>query len=125
MSKFWIILSHTFMTRLKSKAFIITTLITLLFIYGLANIQSIIEVFSNDEKDQVAVIDETEQLFMPLQESVQQTNGDVEVHLYEGTEEEGKEAIKDEEYKGLLILTLNEAELPEATYFSNNITEMN
>lgn len=123
MNKFWIILSHTYMTRIKSKSFIITTLITLLFIFGLANIQSIIEIFTNDEKDNIAVIDTTEQLHSPLQESLQQTSDNIELISFDGSEQEGKEAVKEETYQGLLILSFSEEKLPVATYYTNNITE--
>jgi len=60
MNKFWIVLSHTYFSRLKSKAFIISTLIILLFLVGVANIQSIIKMFTGgDDTDQVIVIDES------------------------------------------------------------------
>lgn len=41
---------HTFWTRFKSKAFIISTVITLLVILSLTNIDKIIEAFTGDEK---------------------------------------------------------------------------
>ena len=79
--------------------------------------------FSNDEKDNIAVIDTTEQLYTPLQESIQQTSDKIELISFEGSEQEGKDAVKEEEYKGLLILALSEERLPVATYYTNNITE--
>lgn len=63
MNKFWIILSHTYMTRVKTKSFLISTAVTLLLIVGLANFQSIIELF-DDGKDEIAVIDESNDCLM-------------------------------------------------------------
>lgn len=60
MNKFWTIVGHTYLSRVKSKSFIITTAITLAIIIGFANISSIIDMFSGDEEsDQVLVIDES------------------------------------------------------------------
>src|SRR5690625_4727288 len=121
MNKFWIILSHTYFSRLKTKAFIISTLITLLFILGIANIQSIIKVFSGDDKtEQVIVIDESNELFTPLQTSVSQVDEDIELINYDKSENEGKSAIQEEEFEGLLVLQLDENHLPTATYYENN-----
>ena len=66
MSKFWTILAHTYITRVKSKAFIISTVITLLIIAGGVNLQKIIDAFSSDEIDKIVVIDQTKQFFEPL-----------------------------------------------------------
>ncbi|RFA35220.1 hypothetical protein CAI16_08910 [Virgibacillus dokdonensis] len=123
MNKFWIILGHTYTTRVKSKSFIITTLITLVFIFALTNIKTIIDVFSDGEKDQIAVIDETDELFKPLAENVEQTNEDIELTLYEDTEEKAKQAVEEEEYAALILLSKNEKQLPEATYYANSISE--
>ncbi|AUJ25707.1 ABC transporter permease [Virgibacillus dokdonensis] len=123
MNKFWIILGHTYTTRVKSKSFIITTLITLIFIFALTNIKTIIDVFSDGEKDQIAVIDETDELFKPLAENVEQTNEDIELALYEDTEEKAKQAVEEEDYAALILLSKNEKQLPEATYYANSISE--
>ncbi|SHH04532.1 ABC transporter permease [Virgibacillus chiguensis] len=123
MNKFWIILGHTYTTRVKSKSFIITTLITLVFIFALTNIKTIIDVFSDGEKDQIAVIDETDELFKPLAENVEQTNEDIELTLYEDTEEKAKQAVEEEEYAALILLSKNEKQLPKATYYANSISE--
>ncbi|WP_121639291.1 ABC transporter permease [Virgibacillus sp. Bac330] len=123
MNKFWIILGHTYTTRVKSKSFIITTLITLVFIFALTNIKTFIDVFSDGEKDQIAVIDETDELFKPLAENVEQTNEDIELTLYEDTEEKAKQAVEEEEYAALILLSKNEKQLPKATYYANSISE--
>lgn len=129
MNKFWIVLHHTYVSRIKSKAFIISTIITLLFIIGAANIESIIKLFSSsDEEKEVIVIDETEQLYPLLQDAFLQTKDDVLVTLYEDTITNGKEAVREGTYDGLLVLRTDDDGLPEATYFeksaSVSFTEM-
>ena len=123
MNKFWIVFSHTYLSKLKSKPFIISTAITLLFIFAIANIQTIIEFFASDEEDRVAVIDHSELLLEPLQESVREVDEDIVLVAYSGTEEEGKKAVNEEEFAALLIMDLTEEQFPKATLFENEATE--
>lgn len=123
MNKFWIVLGHTYFSKLKSKAFIISTVIALLFIYGLANIQSIIEFIAGDEEKRVAVIDQTDRLYEPLRQSVQQVDSTIEIVKFEDTEEAGKTAVKEEEFDALLTLDFTEDGLPQATLYENDAAE--
>ncbi|WP_053220452.1 ABC transporter permease [Virgibacillus senegalensis] len=121
MNKFWIVLSHTYMTRFKTKSFLITNIIALIFIVGLANIGSIIDLFDNEEDRQVAVLDETGDVFGPLQESVENTASDVVLEEYEGTPDEAKEAVADEDFEALLTISYDDQQLPQASYYANQI----
>lgn len=123
MNKFWIILSHTYMTRIKSKSFLISTAITLVLIFGLANIQTIIELFSDESTQSVVVLDESNELFEPLKASVESTNENIELILGDQSEEAIKKDIQDGEYESLIVLSLNEQHLPEATYYAHTIRE--
>ncbi|GGB51504.1 ABC transporter permease [Virgibacillus dakarensis] len=123
MNKFWIILSHTYTTRLKTKSFLISTIISLLFIFAIANIQTIIDAFSDDSSEKIAVLDESGELFGPLKANVENIEEDIALVAFDGTVEEGKKAVQDEDYQALVTLALNENQLPEATYYANTITE--
>ncbi|MCG1029466.1 ABC transporter permease [Virgibacillus halodenitrificans] len=123
MNKFWIILSHTYMSRVKTKSFVISTVITLLLIVGMANFQSIVDMFADDQADKIAVIDETNELFDPLNQQVENTDENIQLISYEGTVEDGKNAVQDEDYSALLVLDYNDSMLPKASYFANNISE--
>lgn len=65
MNNFWITVRHTFSQRIQSKAFIWSTVIMMVIIVGMMNINTIISTFSdddsNDAKSTIAVIDETNQ----------------------------------------------------------------
>lgn len=122
MNKFWIIFSHTYLDKIKSKTFIITTALFVLLVIGSVNIQNITSFFSGENNDQVAVIDQTESLFPPLKSGVEAFNEDLEVIAFDGTEEEVKTAVQDEIYKAALTLALNSEGLPEAIYYTNDIT---
>lgn len=123
MNKFWIITSHTYMTRFKSKAFLISTIITLLFVVGLANYQAIINSFSDESAQKIAVIDKTDDLFKSLETNVEKANEDLNLVKYDDSEETAKSAVEKEDYTALIILSLNDNQLPEATYFANNIAD--
>ncbi|WP_449354114.1 ABC transporter permease [Virgibacillus natechei] len=122
MNKFWIILAHTYMTRVKTKAFLISTIITLLFIIGIANVQTIMDAFSDDSRDQIAVIDESGELVEPLSQTVEQSDENMELVSFDGSEEEAKTAVQEEEYQALIVLALNDNQLPESIYYANDIS---
>ncbi|WP_117170817.1 ABC transporter permease [Paraliobacillus sediminis] len=122
MNKFWIVLAHTYWTRFKSKSFIITTAIFLVFILGLANIQSIIDLFDSDnEQDVVAVIDETEEVYDLLAENIA-IDDSFELELFDGTVEEAEESVKEEVYVGVLKIESDQDDFPVATYHTEQLS---
>src|SRR5690625_3243536 len=123
MNKFWVILSHTYVTRLKTKSFMISTLVTLIFILGLANIDKIIDLFAGDEAEKVAVIDESGESITTLKENMKAADEDIELIAFTKSVEAGKKAVEEDEYQALLVLSLNDEQLPEAVYYSNDISE--
>lgn len=125
MNNFWIILGHTYFTKLKTKSFIITTLITAILIIGLTNMSKIMDFFDQDkeQENQVAVIDETGELFTPLKEQLKVNNSDIHLELYKGTVTEAEKSVKNDEYKGLLVLSFNQENLPEASFKAKSIAD--
>ncbi|WP_099157344.1 ABC transporter permease [Virgibacillus ndiopensis] len=123
MNKFWIILSHTYMMRFKTKSFMISTIVTLLFVIGATNFQTIMESFAGDSTDKIAVIDESGELFAPLKEGLESTNDEMELVAYDGSEADAKDAVQAEDYEALITLTLNDDGLPEASYYAKTIAE--
>ncbi|MCY8585704.1 ABC transporter permease, partial [Bacillus haynesii] len=64
MNKFWIVLFHTYLSKLKTKSFIISTAITLALVVLVTNLGSIISMFDDGgEGDKIAVIDRSNQLY--------------------------------------------------------------
>ncbi|WP_028781949.1 ABC transporter permease [Thalassobacillus devorans] len=123
MNKFWIMLSHTYMNRLKSKSFLITTGVTLLLIIGLANFQTITEKFTGGEEGngkEVAVIGDTDNLIAPLQNQLDRQEGSVKLTAFEGSKQEAEQAVQDEVYQAFVELK-EENEIPSATFYANQI----
>ncbi|MFO1442753.1 ABC transporter permease [Bacillus sp. Bva_UNVM-123] len=125
MSNFWIILGHTYTSKLKTKSFIITTLITVLLVMGLTNMSKVIDFFNNGEEklEKIVVIDETGELFIPLSEQIKVNNSNIKLESFKGTEIEAENTVKDGENKGVLVLTYNQEKLPEATYKAMTIAD--
>jgi ABC-2 type transport system permease protein len=123
MSKFWIILFHTYISKIKTKSFIITTLITVAILLALTNMSRIIDMFNNDEVKNIVVIDETSQLFTPLQEQMKVIDKDLHIKSYDGTVNEAEKAVEEGKFEGVLILSFNKENLPEATYKANSVAD--
>ncbi|WP_138419789.1 ABC transporter permease [Aquibacillus sediminis] len=122
MNKFWIILSHTYVSKVKTKSFIITTAIAIALIIGLANIQSIMELFSDEEsKTEIAVLDETNQMYDSLRENLAQTDEGLSLIEYQGTMEEAKLDVGEDTYHAFLYITAMDQGIPEASYYSKNV----
>lgn len=115
---------HTYITKIKSKSFIISTAITLLFITGFIHFDRIIQFFeaSNDQPVEIAVLDETNELYQLLEENVQQY---VTISLapFIDTEEAAAKKVEEGLLEGYVILTYDEELLPQAVYKANTIVE--
>lgn len=101
--------------------FYISTILVLLFIMLMANFDSIIESFSGEGDNEIAVIDESEVLFDAFETSIAEK--DWVVTKLTTSIEEGKQAIMEEKYTALVTINVNENGLPEAAYYANNISD--
>ncbi|MBP3040456.1 ABC transporter permease [Bacillaceae bacterium Marseille-Q3522] len=124
MNNFFVVLFHTYLSKLKTKSFIITTIITALIIIGLTNMPNIIEFFTNDDGDQIAVIDETDTLLPLLQAQLNASgNEDIVLEAYQDGEEAGEQAVMDGDFSGLLMLSYNDDNLPTAVYKAMSVAD--
>lgn len=124
LNSFWVILFHTFLSKFKTKSFLITTAITLIFVVALTNITTIIDTFSSDEgKTEVAVIDQSNSLLPAIQEATETLNEDLKLVAYKDSEEAAKQEVEEGYYSGLLIVNMDESKLPIATYYTMDIAE--
>jgi len=122
MNKFLVILFHTYMSKLKSKSFIITTIISTIFILGITNIQSIIDMFDSEEEKIVAVYDEQNAAIPMLEQQLAATGDSLKVERVDNTEGI-EEKIESGEYEGLLVVSFDEEGLPTGEYKASSITD--
>lgn len=124
MNKFFIMMGHTYKNRVKSKSFVITTLIMLVFIFAVSNLQTFIEMFSGEEdENRIAVLSESETWTAAFERSLASSDAAV-AEVYEGTLEEAKQEVEDGKYKAVVDIRSGTGELPEATYYANQIANI-
>ena len=120
MNKFWIVLAHTYASKVKTKSFIISTAIMLGLLLIVSNLSAIIDFFDNDEPDRVAVIDESGSFYQPLSEQLKATGSGIELKEA-NSEKAAREQVEAEEVTGYLIIGTDAAGLPEGIYKSDTI----
>jgi ABC-2 type transport system permease protein len=118
-------LSQAYFSKLKSKSFIITTIIVAAALFLLANFDNITSAFTSesDSKEKIAVIDKTDYLFDPLEQQVKVLNKDISLESTDMSETDLAKKVEDETYKGYLILSEGEDKLPHAVYKSNTLSD--
>ncbi|RSK26313.1 ABC transporter permease [Bacillus sp. HMF5848] len=121
MNKFFIILWHTYFTKLKTKSFIITTILTAVFLVGLVNMQSIIGMFTGDDVRRVAVVDESGALFNEMSQNI--VSESLQLEKVEGPATSFESQVLDGTYNGILTVSLNDSGLPVASYISMSFTD--
>ncbi|XQY92647.1 ABC transporter permease [Metabacillus sp. HB246100] len=116
MNKFWIIVGHTYLQKVKTKSFIITTLLTLLILFGISNLPTIIQLFDREEEVKTfAVLDETDQYYDMFSANANMLEMPFEIEKTTLTEEELDEKVLGEEFDGTIILSTDENQFPQAT----------
>ncbi|MGG7221873.1 ABC transporter permease [Bacillus sp. ATD] len=126
MNKFWIMLSHTYKNKIMAKSFIISTVITVLLVLAVTNLESIISLFQGeDAKEKIAVIDETNELYPIFSKQLKavDTDGDLEVKLSKQSEDEVTKQVKDEAFDGMLIIKRDEKGTISGTYKALTISD--
>ncbi|MED4227616.1 ABC transporter permease [Neobacillus cucumis] len=124
MNSFWIILFHTYLNKLKTKSFLITTLLTVVIVLVITNIDNIIDLFDkNGGKDKVAVMDQSGQLYEPFKQQVKGINKDIQLTFYKGSEKQAEKLVEKGELSAVIQLRTNGQNLPEATYKAMSIAD--
>jgi ABC-2 type transport system permease protein len=110
MNRFWIMLFHTYKSKVLSRSFLISTAITLLFLIGVTNMNSIISFFNPDDNEkEVAVIDETNQYYELFASQLKQADKEISV-MKADDEKQAEKEVRDEKLNGIFILSGAEGE---------------
>ncbi|MFO3719948.1 ABC transporter permease [Staphylococcus felis] len=103
MSKFWATFKLTYSKKLKSKAFIITTIFMILVIVLGANIDKIASMFQGDDNQKIGIITQDQSLYQAIQSQGERLNE--ETNYSRMTEREAKAKIKDESLDKAYMIT--------------------
>ncbi len=116
--------AHTYLSKVKTKSFIFTTLIMLLLIYGLSNIGTIINFFDDEQDKQTfAVIDETNELYQMFEANLKVSGNPFDIEKASKTEAELDKQVLEEELDGIIILENDASNLPTATVKTLSMTD--
>ncbi|SDH67554.1 ABC-2 type transport system permease protein [Alteribacillus persepolensis] len=126
MNNFWITVTHTAGKRIRSKAFIWSTVITMLLIIGMMNANTILSSFSNDEQDEdvpqsIAVVDNTTSNDTMGEMLASNEEGSFHyVNYTDGNQQEALEQARNEVYDFVLTLNGDPANLEAELFGSGN-----
>ncbi|MEH6974143.1 ABC transporter permease [Bacillus sp. JJ675] len=127
MNKFWIVLFHTYTSKLKTKSFIISTAITLALVLVVTNLGNIISMFDKDggEPDKIAVIDQSNQLYETFSQQLKIADKDDELELVKADkpEKELEKDVRGDELAGILILSKDQKGELTGTYKALDIAD--
>jgi ABC-2 type transport system permease protein len=123
MDKFFLILSYTYMTKLRTKAFIITTIIMIAGVVLMGNMSRIMDMFKGNDVKKIAVIDQSHTLYQEYALQLKKLNKDIKPVEVNVSEKQLQKDVKKDRYFGYLVLSLDEKGLPSAIYKAPSITD--
>ena len=103
-------MTHTYLSKLKTKVIYISTILILAFLMIMVNFESIIKAFEGDEEQKVAVIDESGELLHYL--NLQSSDNELVLEPLTESVEEAKSLVLEGEYEALVTIDLNDEGLP-------------
>ncbi|WP_404408554.1 ABC transporter permease [Jeotgalibacillus malaysiensis] len=127
MNRFGLILAKSYMNKIKSRSFIITTIIFTLVIIGATNFQSITSLFDangdgGEEQWQVVVYEEETDIADNLSAQMAILNQSIEITRGEEPLEELETQLENGEFDALLTVNATEVGRLQAEYLSASLT---
>lgn len=123
MSKFFTVMMHTYRSKIKSKPFLITTLITIALLFVVTNMNEITKMFGEEEAAKVGVIDKTGNTLPALQAQLEQAGDDLKAEAYTKSESDAEKAVTEGKLDGLLILDKDASGIVIGIYKAEDVTQ--
>lgn len=121
--KFWLVLSHTFTSKLKTKSFIVSTVIMVLLTILIFNLPAIISLFKGKQEiEKVGVVDRTGQVFALYAAQAKEMNAGFDLISY-GDEEKAKEDVLNGKLKAYLLIEKVENGAIVGSFYAKKITD--
>ena len=116
--------AHTYLNKVKTKSFIITTLLMVLILFGLSNIATIMEAFNKDEEAKTfAVLDESNEYYTLFEKNLELSEIPITIEKSSKSETELEKQVVGEEIDGLIVLAVDQNQLPTATVKTLSMTD--
>ncbi|WP_186672130.1 ABC transporter permease [Sporosarcina sp. BP05] len=129
MREFMIIFKQAFMTKAKTKSFIITTSIMIAAVFLFANMEKIIDTVKSatggdsDSEEVLQVLDESGVLVDRLKTQFESNESDIKVELSSKSEKELTDQVKEGEIDSFVSLALDNTNTIQANYVSMSAME--
>lgn len=119
MNRLFIILKHTFLTNLRKKSFIVTTIVTTLLLILVLNLPAILATFVGEDIQTVGVVDETHLVYEQIKDEMS-IYKDIVLESFPN-EEAARAAYETENINSYILIDLTANELIVAEYKAENI----
>ncbi|NWK83676.1 ABC transporter permease [Staphylococcus sp. GSSP0090] len=118
MNKFITIFKHTYSNKIRSKSFIIITILLVISIILLSNFDKLQNYFDSNDKD-IAITTDNNEIYKILKKSY--VNQEMADKVTRVSLEKGKNDVKNENINYLLEINLNQGEINSKIYATKNI----
>ncbi|MCM3732847.1 ABC transporter permease [Fictibacillus nanhaiensis] len=122
MNKFMIVMMHTYRSKIKSKPFMISTLITIALLFVVTNMNEITKMFGGEEEAKVGVIDKTGNTLPVLKEQLKAAGADIKAEAFSKSEKDAESSVLNGELDGLLILDKDTSGMITGSYKAEDVT---
>lgn len=124
MNKFWVVLTHTFTSNVKTKSFIWTTIITALLVALVFNIPTFIGLFDKDKATEIGVVDQTHLVFSEFDEQLQAFSPG-KYHLSQfDSEEAARQGLDNGDIEGYVLIHQTADGLISGAYKAIKVNDM-
>ena len=102
MNKFWIMTTQTYLSKIKSKSFVISTAVILLMVLAFTNLDRIIGFFDKGETT-IGIVEETGDFYSALEGQLESNGSELKLKAYEA-EADARKAEEEGNLSGYLVL---------------------
>lgn len=122
MTKFWIVLWHTYKKHLTSKAFLISTIITMLLIFVMSNVGTFFSKNEQEDVKKIGIVADSSRIEGYVKNEIKQEKKKITITSY-SSEKEAKEHIKNRDIQAYLVLKQNKKDFLTGTYKANEMSQ--
>ncbi len=125
MNKFWVVLSHTFTSNVKTKSFKWITIITALLVVLVFNIPTFIDLFNKEKAaTQIGIVDLSQHVFAALDEQLQVFSPGKYTLRPFNSEDEAKQGLDQGDIEGYLLINQSPGGLIAGIYKAVKVNDM-
>ncbi|OCA90118.1 ABC transporter permease [Pradoshia sp. D12] len=122
MNKFWIMTFQTYMSKVKSKSFVISTAVILLMVLAFTNLDRIVGWFDKGDTT-IGIVEKSGDFYSALEKQLDSSGSELSLKTYK-SESEAKKAEEEGDLEGYLLLEEQDG-IPIGVYKAQSIANSN